>query len=166
MTSRLSAHAARFFTAFLMVTASHTPQAQTAGLEAALQRCAEIVEANARLVCYDVLAKRPASAAAAAAAAAAAPPATPAPSLASRFGLADNSAAAQVVESSVGAGFSGWGPNSRIRLDNGQVWQVADGSDAYVAPGPRRARVRKGALGSFIFEIDGLNKTARVRRIE
>lgn len=64
------------------------------------------------------------------------------------------------------AGFRGWGPNQRIKLDNGQVWQVVDGSDAALTPGARKVWVRKGMLGSFVFEVEGSNKTARVKRVE
>ena len=93
------------------------------------------------------------------------PPApAPAPD---RFGLperARNEPAS--IDSSVSADFVGWDPNTRIRLSNGQVWQVIDGSSGTLAPGQRKVTVTRGALGSFFLEFEGLNKSPRVRRVE
>lgn len=91
-------------------------------------------------------------------------PPAPAPD---RFGLperARNEPAS--IDSSVSADFVGWDPNTRIRLSNGQVWQVIDGSSGTLAPGQRKVTVTRGALGSFFLEFEGLNKSPRVRRVE
>ena len=65
------------------------------------------------------------------------------------------------------AAFRGWGPNARIRLENGQVWQVIDGSTLRVRPGARRVRVEKALIGSSYFlEIEGINAAPRVKRVE
>ncbi|TXI07202.1 MAG: hypothetical protein E6Q76_08810 [Rhizobium sp.] len=72
----------------------------------------------------------------------------------------------QSLDSTLGPDFSGWGPNSHIRLANGQIWQVVDGSSVALPAGARKVTVKRGALGSFYLDIEGLNTTPRVRRIE
>lgn len=134
-------------------------------------RCRHVVDATARLACYDAIpyvaaqATGPASAPSAATRPAD-PPSAPRSAL-DRFGLVGRSPAdeLQSIASSVGADFSGWGPNERIRLDNGQVWEVVDGSSGSVGPANRKITVRRGALGSFFLDFEGLNSSPRVRRI-
>lgn len=145
-----------------------------------LQRCRALTDGAARLACYDALADaarvpaQPARAAAPAAAARpaptalAAPAAAPAPKGEAAFGLpeARRPDAVESVESSVGPRFDGWGPNSRIRLANGQVWLVIDGSSVVLPEGPRKVSVKRGALSSFYLDIEGLKTSPRVRRVE
>lgn len=122
-----------------------------------LRRCRALAADAARLACYDAIALAPAPAAAAASAVAA--PAT-------RFGLPAGPDRIERVESRIDGRFEGWRPLDRIRLANGQVWQVIDGSSgAYWLDSPRVA-VRRGALGSFALEIEGVTPFVRVRRIE
>lgn len=171
--------------------AAISPLASAQGLESAIQACRGIADAPARLACYDAIGTgRPASPAAAptaapvaaavtaapsarvaaapvAAAAVAGPVAAPAPA-AERFGLPERPVVAEVqaIASRVGDDFFGWGPNDRIRLANGQVWQVVDGSRGAIRPKNRNVVVRRGALGSFFMEFEGLNSTPKVRRVE
>ncbi len=146
------------------------PAAAMAG-EASLAGCRALADREARLACYDALPLPPAAAPAAgallpraAAAAASLPPA----GAADRFGLPerDSAAGSTSVRSAVAADFDGWSPGSRIRLLNGQVWQVVDGSSGVVAPSQRQVTVRRGALGSYVLEFEGLNRAPRVRRVE
>ena len=107
--------------------------------------------------------------AAPAVAAAATPTAAPAPRTGeAAFGLPEPKRpdAVDAVNSAVGPNFSGWGPNSRIRLANGQVWQVIDGTSVALPEGPRKVSVKRGALSSFYLDIEGLNTSPRVRRVE
>ena len=130
----------------------------------ALRRCRALADDAARLACYDAIAT---PAAAAAAAPGAAPATAPAggPS-AARFGLPEEPSPVDRIESRIAGRFEGWGPRDRIRLANGQVWQVADDSrGAYWLDSPRVV-VRRGALGSFLLEIEGVRALVRVRRIE
>jgi hypothetical protein len=145
-----------------------------------LQRCRAMTDGAARLACYDTLADAarapvsPAQPAAPAAAvrpaptALAAPVATAAPKGEAAFGLpeAKRPDAVESVESSVGPRFDGWGPNSRIRLANGQVWLVIDGTSVALPEGPRKVSVKRGALASFYLDIEGLKTSPRVRRVE
>ena len=127
----------------------------------ALQRCSQEPDPAARLACYDKHlppAGRPAPAPA---------PAAAQPSRTDTFGLpASSKTPSPSVESSVSADFDGWSPNDKIRLANGQVWQVVDGSSASVAPRVRKVTIRAGLLGGFLLDLEGLNTTPRVRRVE
>lgn len=131
----------------------------------ALQRCRGVADAAARLACYDAIPLRSAPRTAPAVAPAPAPARVAAP--ADRFGLPEKPAAdGQSIVSAVAAGFDGWGPSSRIRLENGQVWEVTDSSSGTVGAANRRVTVRRGALGSYWLEFEGMNKSPRVRRVE
>lgn len=155
-----------------------------------LQRCRSLTDGAARLACYDALADavrapapapvpaaQPGSVAAPAPTARVAPPAvasTAAPVAATArvgeaaFGLpeAKRPDAVDSVTSTVGPTFSGWGPNSRIRLANGQIWQVVDGTSVSLPEGSRKVSVKRGALSSYYLDFEGLNTSPRVRRVE
>lgn len=62
--------------------------------------------------------------------------------------------------------FSGWGPNSVFTLDNGQQWQVTDGSE-FSIPGLSNPRVtiEPMMMGSWMLKVEGYNRGARVTRI-
>jgi len=154
--------------------------------DAGLGRCRELADARARLVCYDALplggssARAPAPAAPAPAAAPASPPraasAAPAvpPGLTSeareaRFGLEQKAAAQEelsAIQSHIPGLFEGWRPNMRIRLANGQVWQIADDSGRMMERRDPKVTVRRAALGAFFLDFEGDNRSPRVRRIQ
>ncbi|MBX3635532.1 MAG: hypothetical protein KF683_09140 [Rubrivivax sp.] len=168
--------------ALLLALAAGLPAAaQPAGDD--WQRCRAVSAAAARLACYDALvdagiapartpAPAPTSAAAPAAAPAPAPvaaaaPNAPAPADATAgFGLQTAAQSLQELRSSLPGLFQGWGPNARLRLANGQVWQVVDGSSAALYLRDPAVTVRRAALGSFLMEIAGTNHAPRVRRVE
>jgi hypothetical protein len=120
-----------------------------------LQRCRALADATARLACYDAIPAAPAAQAAAA-------------DKVKSFGLPQPASGSEpeTVQSRVAADFDGWGPNQRIRLENGQVWQVTDGSSGVIRPGRLQVTVRKGALGSFYLDFEGLTKSPKVRRVQ
>ena len=137
----------------------------------ALARCRAIAESAARLACYDALPlSAPPSRAAPGPEVAPTPAAaaTTPPSEAQRFGLPATSRPEplQTVESRIDGHFDGWYPGTRIRLANGQVWQVTDSSSRYADVDNPKVTVRRGALGSFFLDIDGVNPAPRVRRVE
>ena len=158
------------------------PPLMAAG-EADVQRCRGLAADATRLACYDALFGRPGVPAAAAATApatavaatAARPPtapaaaATPSPSPAAAvaaFGLPQPAAPVDAITSHIPGRFTGWEPNDRITLANGQVWQIADRSrGAYQLDDPK-VKVRRGAMGSFFLEIEGQNQAPRVRRVQ
>ncbi|MCV2359091.1 hypothetical protein LNV08_08890 [Paucibacter sp. TC2R-5] len=147
------------------------------------QQCRALPDAQARLLCYDTWVDGQAAALktpgqvdpalAAAAAAAAAPALVPAavstaqPAAAS-FGLEQQArkAEAQEVESEISGLFEGWGPKHVIRLANGQLWQIVDGSSAVLYLKNPKVKVRRGMLGTYVLEFEASNETAKVRRLE
>ena len=174
----------RTFTLITLALASLPALAQDS-----LQRCRAITDGAARLACYDALADtarvpmppvaaaataapatpaRAAPAATAATASTAAIEAAPARTAEAAFGLPEAKRPGSVdsVVSSVGPSFSGWGPNTRIRLANGQVWQVVDGTSVALPEGSRKVSVKRGALSSYYLDFEGLNTSPRVRRVE
>jgi hypothetical protein len=157
------------------------PQVASAS-DAALAQCRALAEAQARLACYDRIplasaapapapaaaAKSPAMAATVAAGPAAVSPtaaAQPALDPAATLGLPQRPEQAERVSSSINGRFEGWSPRGRIRLANGQVWEVADGSSGtYWLQNPA-VTVRRTMFGSFEMDIDGVNQRLRVRRV-
>ena len=163
--------------------------------DAAFSRCRGIPDPGARLACYDglphggppanaqtppIAPRAPASPSAPAAAPraaapapSAAPSATPAPApsapAAQGFGLEARAPAAEpatTMESYIPGHFEGWGPGARIKLGNGQVWQVVDGSSAFLNMDNPKVIVRRGMMGGFFLELDGTNRSPRVRRLQ
>lgn len=129
-------------------------------------RCRSVVDPAARLACYDAV--KPASAAPrapAAGAAAAAPTAAASPE--ARFGMERRSAdELDEIRSVLPGRFEGWEPRHSFKLANGQVWQSVEGSRGYYVLESPKVRVRRGALGSFQLEIEGVAQVIRVRRVE
>lgn len=135
--------------------------------DADLASCRAIADAAKRLACYDALAVPAPSAA---------PPAAPqAPAAAQRqqqhqqqFGLEQRTPPDRpdAIESHIPGRFEGWKPHARIRLANGQVWEVVDGSSGAFWLTDPKVRVRRGMLGAFFLEIEGSNSSPKVRRVQ
>lgn len=136
--------------------------------DAAVLKCRLLGDGAARLACYDAI---PVGAAAPAAApAASAVAAAPARARETDFGMEakkQREEAPASVASTVVGDFDGWGPGSQIRLANGQVWRVIDGSSAVLAP-KRDARVtiERNLFGTLFLKVEGTNNTAKVRRVQ
>lgn len=130
--------------------------------DAAFLRCRGIADPAARLACYDAL-PVPVTETRAEPAKPAALPLEPT----AQFGLPPPPTVAErdTVESSIPGHFDGWQPNTRIRLANGQVWQIADGSSRTLDLNEPKVTIRRGLLGAFYLEFEGDNRTARVRRL-
>ena len=131
--------------------------------DAALLRCRAITDAAARLACYDALPLGSTEGKAGQAKATQTP---------EQFGMEQQLVVAQApaeldaIESRIAGRFEGWYPNAIIRLANGQVWQVTDGSSrSYDLTDPKVA-IRRGFLGAFYLNIDGDNRTVRVKRVQ
>ena len=121
-------------------------------------RCRGLTEASARLACYDALAV-PAAAAKAAAGK---------PAVQSGFGLENRAGAGTVdaIESYIPGRFEGWEAKSRLKLANGQVWQIADDSSRYLPLNDPKVRIRRDILGAFHLEFEQSNHSPRVRRVQ
>lgn len=134
--------------------------------DAAILKCRALGESQARLACYDRI---PVGAQPAAAAPAPAAPA-PAASAEQRFGLKEprrkEPEPPQSIESTIDGDFDGWDAGAQIRLANGQVWRVVDGSSAALSPMKNpKVTIRRGLLGTMFLEIEGTNQSPKVRRI-
>lgn len=143
--------------ALLVLTSAAAAQTD----DASLLRCAAIGETSARLACYDTLAQRARQRAAS--------PAAAAPSdRASTFGLAPkpDPDELQLVRTHLPGPFQGWSPKQRFTLANGQVWEISDDSSAFGRGNDVRVTLRRGALGSYFIEFDGVTKSPRARRVE
>jgi hypothetical protein len=138
--------------------------------DAAILRCRAIAEVPARVACYDAMPLSGAAPAAKTPAAAAAAPAAAA-SAAKDFGLSEAkrrpAAEPNEIESSIVGKFDGWGSRSRFRLANGQLWRVADDSEAslWERDNPK-VKIVRNALGTMFMEVEGSNLAPRVRREE
>ena len=145
-----------------LLTASSTALAD----DAALLKCRTLSDTATRVACYDAIPVGAAGPAAGATAAAAAPARTPE----QNFGLEavkQREAQPASIRSTVVGDFDGWGPGSQIRLANGQVWRVIDGSDA-VLPRTKDAAVtiERNLFGTLFLKVDGGNSSAKVRRVQ
>ncbi len=162
--------------ALLLLAATTSALADDAGI----LRCRAIKDSAARLACYDALvvpSTAPAAPAAAvqpkagtpAAAPGAAPKAATAPPTpAQQFGMESKTPAGQLeaTESTIPGMFEGWGPNTVIKLANGQSWQISDGSTGYIHIENVKVKIRRAFMGSFAIEFEGSNRVAKVRRVK
>jgi hypothetical protein len=134
---------------------------------AALQRCRELRDTTARLACYDAipLSTMPAPQSAQ-------PPAPAAVAPAAAFGLESRQAPPnlpaplEAIESAIDGPFDGWLPRSQLRLANGQVWEIADGSQAAYRLQSPKVKITRGVSSSFFIAIEGVTQTPRVRRVK
>lgn len=150
--------------------------------DAALLKCRQLEDGPLRLSCYNAIplsGNKPGPMAGAAAgtatattaAAAAAFPGTAAsagsaaaqPDLVQEFGR-QKTAQLESIESSIVGEFDGWVPNQRIRLANGQVWRIADGSDESMSVTNPKVKLERGAMGAIYMDIDGSRVAPRVKR--
>jgi len=126
--------------------------------DAAILKCRTIGDTNARVACYDAI---PVGAA---------PTAAPAPAQEQNFGIEavkQREEQPTSIESTIPGQFDGWGPNTQIRLANGQVWRIIDGSDAVLAPTQdTRVRIERNVFGTLFLKVDGANSSAKVRRVQ
>jgi hypothetical protein len=158
--------------------------------EPGILKCRTLADAGKRLACYDAIdvnaaagsaarAKMPVGAAtsagsaataavtnAAAAVAGAASPRSPGP--AAEFGLPPKQTAVGVdrIETTIKGRLESWQQGSRIRLANGQLWQVTDDSRGVCECDNRKVVVTRGAFGTYFLEIEGKGNAPRVKRLE
>lgn len=150
-----------------------------------IERCRRVADPAARLKCYDEIPLSPSRPAEEPDRKRAedAPKATARPSGPSTDGIPSRSNADPTtqfglesrlqpgpvpdsIESSIPGRFEGWVGNSRIRLSNGQVWEIRDGSQASYDLQDPKVRIVRGLSGTFFIEIAGVSQTPRVRRVE
>lgn len=120
--------------------------------EAAFFRCRDISDDSKRLVCYDAV-KQPTAA-------------QKREVQEKAFGLIPKRPDIEAIQSVIPGTFEGWDADQRIRLANGQVWQVADDSSGVVLGKDLKATVSRGAMGAMFLEIEGSRKTPQVKRVK
>ena len=144
----------------------------------ALLHCRTIADVAGRVACYDAIPVAAAGAPKAAAAmpmpaapTAQPPSAAPAVSPEAAFGMetvakrkADTPSS---IESTVVGTIGGWGPNTRFKLANGQVWRVVDdSSEWFIERTNPKVVLTRNAIGTIFFEVDGAKQPPRVRRVQ
>jgi len=133
--------------------------------ETTLEQCRAIADPSARLACYDGL-PLPANAGGPTAKveSKARLPETPA-----QFGLSREvtpSVDLASIESTIPGHFDGWYPRRRVRLANGQVWQVAEETTRLYDLDNPKVTIRRGVLGAYYLNLTVDNRSIRVNRVE
>ena len=131
--------------------------------DAAILRCRALAAPADKLACYEAIVVPAAERGAAPASRPAAPPVAEE----ARFGLENKelpSQAAAIQTTIVGA-FTGWGPRDVLQFANGQRWQISDDSLGVLNVSNPKVTIRRGMLGAFYLEIEGTNRSPKVRRV-
>jgi hypothetical protein len=139
--------------------------------DAAMLQCRSIAGVAARVACYDAIPVGAAAPLAAPVAAAAAP--TP-QQREQAFGMATVKAPKSVtpeqdnaISSTIAGRFDGWSGNELVRLANGQVWRIVDGSSAVLSPmTDAKVKVERNVIGTYFLKIEGTNNSPKVRRVQ
>ena len=141
--------------------------------DAAMLQCRSIADVPARVACYDAIPVGAAAPLAAPGVAAAAAAPTP-QQREQAFGMASVKAPKSAVpeqdnsiSSTIAGRFDGWSGNELVRLANGQVWRVVDGSSAVLSPvSNAKVTVERNFIGTFFLKIEGTNNSPKVRRVQ
>lgn len=73
----------------------------------------------------------------------------------------------QLIESKIVGDFNGWSGNTRVTLENGQVWQQAEsGAKGRYRINSPDVRIKPMSMGSWLMYVDGCTCDMRVKRIE
>jgi len=141
--------------------------------DAAMLQCRSITEVPARVACYDAIPLGAAAPVATAVVAAVAAAPTP-QQREQAFGMATIQAPKAAVpeqensiSSTIDGRFDGWSGNELVKLANGQVWRIVDGSSAVLSPMTNpRVKVERNFIGTFFLKIEGTNNSPKVRRVQ
>lgn len=160
--------------AYLLLFVSGTALAD----DAAILKCRTLSDTASRVRCYDAIpVGAPAATSVAVAAAMPDHAAPPAPAVAQpaavktpeqQFGMeASQRKQVNSIESTIAGDFEGWESGAELKLANGQVWRISDGSTASL---PRvsnpKVKIMRGFMGVMYMQVDGLNNSPRVRRVQ
>jgi hypothetical protein len=72
----------------------------------------------------------------------------------------------KVIVSRIVGQVDGWGPGTRFRLENGQVWQLSDDSNAVYNLNSPAVKIERAMLGGFEMAIEGVKRAPRVKPLE
>lgn len=70
------------------------------------------------------------------------------------------------IESAIAGEFKGWFGNTRITLENGQVWQQSESGRGGFKMNSPNVKIKPMMMGSWLMYIDGCGCDMRVRRIK
>lgn len=71
------------------------------------------------------------------------------------------------IFSSISGEFRGWDKGTRVKLDNGQVWEVTDSTARLrVRLTDPKVSIEPGAFGAWFLKVEGYNSRAGVKRIK
>jgi hypothetical protein len=71
-----------------------------------------------------------------------------------------------LIESAIVGEFPGWTGNTRVTLENGQVWQQAESSRKGFKLSSPNVRIKPMSFGSWLMYVDGCSCDIRVKRIK
>lgn len=143
--------------------------------DAAMLQCRGIADVPARVKCYDAIPLGASAAAAVPVAAVAAVAAVPtAQQREQAFGMATIAAPKAVeaeksnsISSTIAGKFDGWSGNEMVKLANGQIWRIVDGSSAVLSPmNNPKVTIERNFIGTYFLKIDGTNNSPKVRRVQ
>jgi len=137
--------------------------------EPTLEQCRGIVDPSARLTCYDSLPLSANPSGAVSKAEAKAESKARLPETPAQFGLSREvipSVDLASIESTIPGHIDGWYPRRRIRLANGQVWQVAEETTRLYELDNPKVTIRRGVLGAYYLNLSVDNRSIRVNRVE
>jgi hypothetical protein len=124
----------------------------------AMLKCRSLGDTASRLACYDAIPVGKARAT---------PPAKTAEQSFGMETVKKAEEAPMAIDSTIAGDFDGWGPNARIKLANGQVWQVVDGSEAVLSRMSNpKVRIERNFVGTLFLHVEGSNNFAKVRRVQ
>jgi len=147
-----------------LLTALLFSSASAFAQDTALLHCADITGRDERLACFDALAAKARTAKTAGA--------TP---LAQAENFGHETVAPKpgkppevvdAVQSHIDGIVEGWSSGTVFTLANGQRWQIADGSAATIYLKSPKITIKRAVLGGYVIELEGTNRTARVKRLE
>ena len=72
----------------------------------------------------------------------------------------------ETLETTIDGDFDGWVAGQRIRLANGQVWKVVDGSEDVVDLHNPKVTIKRGLFGAIFLDIDGAHRNPKVTRVK
>jgi len=72
----------------------------------------------------------------------------------------------QSIQSRMIGQFKHWKKGLLLHLENGQVWKVLNSKSGYKKLDAPLITISKGFFGSFDAEVEGLNATAKVKRVK
>ena len=71
------------------------------------------------------------------------------------------------VVSRIAGEFTGWTGKTQFKLENGQVWEQAEGTSMRgVNVDSPAVTIRPAFMGSWLLKVEGFNQTVRVRRVK